>query len=289
MYDLGSFVVKQTWISGMEAVPAFLRGPLIDIRKGVTALIDIDRTPDPSPRKALPAAPPRATAGSTPPTGPAARRPPYRDTTIDGLLALLGLGAFEGRQHSGLADTQNIARLVIECARRVGLAATGAAETASSSSSSSASSGKEGETASSRERPTPSRAAQVAAARRAWKLERAALVPNTNLDRAAAKRWHWMGARAGVVNWTEAEERLTDVEDEEAVVGAIAAKVEGGQVGSDGDSTAQGEGVDIIGALFAKARMASAAGMNGQGGQGQGGDQRAAVDGGQGGAPQFKS
>jgi hypothetical protein len=79
------------------------------------------------------------------------------------------------------------------------------------------------------------------------------------------------------------------VEDEEAVVGAIAAKVEGGQVGSDGDSTAQGEGVDIIGALFAKARMASAAGMNGQGGQGQGGDQRAAVDGGQGGAPQFKS
>lgn len=45
-------------------------------------------------------------------------RAPVRDLSITGLLSALSLSAFEGRQHAGLDDARNIARLLCELARR---------------------------------------------------------------------------------------------------------------------------------------------------------------------------
>ncbi|KAK0545648.1 hypothetical protein OC846_005585 [Tilletia horrida] len=47
------------------------------------------------------------------------------DGTIDGILYSMGLGFFEGRKHSGLDDSRNLARIVGDMSRRVGEVAVG--------------------------------------------------------------------------------------------------------------------------------------------------------------------
>ena len=80
--------------------PMWVRGPLIDIRQSVCdmELLNVE-TPE----------------ADTPPAA-AARR---NGMTIDGLLRRVGLEPFQGRMHSGIDDTFNIARIMIELGERV--------------------------------------------------------------------------------------------------------------------------------------------------------------------------
>ncbi|KAI8998834.1 ribonuclease H-like domain-containing protein [Trametes punicea] len=102
-YDIRDFVVKQCFISKIP-VPVWLTWDVMDVRRSVGewhafATADADRGADHRPAGAFPL--------------------PRRVTlSIPRQLHALGLEPFEGRQHSGIDDTRNIARLVIELARR---------------------------------------------------------------------------------------------------------------------------------------------------------------------------
>ncbi|KAI0336311.1 hypothetical protein GY45DRAFT_1315626 [Cubamyces sp. BRFM 1775] len=103
-YDVRDFVVKQCFISKIP-VPTWLTWDVMDVRRVVgechafTTSATVDRDAQRRPAGAFPL--PRRVALSIP------RQ-----------LHALGLEPFEGRQHSGIDDTRNIARLVIELARR---------------------------------------------------------------------------------------------------------------------------------------------------------------------------
>lgn len=124
-YDLASFVPKQSWIAarawrdadtgtdGAAGVsthagtrgtrglaPLWLRAPVLDVRKAFCLLT----------RLAGPGGGTRAARTHG--------RKNRRDLTIDGILAQLGM-VFEGRPHSGIDDTHNVARIVAAMAQWV--------------------------------------------------------------------------------------------------------------------------------------------------------------------------
>ncbi|EPQ31864.1 uncharacterized protein PFL1_00063 [Pseudozyma flocculosa PF-1] len=242
-HDLRDFVIKQCWISGRNdrvhfgAPPLFMRGPLVDVRKGISTLFDWEVEyltkaaratkkaghNDAAPTKVefggddgfqvvaapsthvRPAAAPALTAGGL----------TKQDLSLKGLLELLGLGAFEGREHCGLDDTRNVARLVVELGRRVAAmsrgeeilfhrnvdeAGQGAAAVVSSADqevpSSSASSGTHAAAPPS----PPARGPSRRSVEKAGKMERTCLTPNIRTDRVE-KRWRFMGKTVGVVVW----------------------------------------------------------------------------------------
>lgn len=185
-HDLRDFIPKQCWISAMHTPPPFmLPAPLVDVRVAVPLVASLQQ----------------------PPLGGAGGR---GDTTIDGLLQMLRLEAFQGRRHSGLADTQNIARIVVECARRVVEAAQehrrlGQPVPPRGPSSSPRAPRTDDETL---------RAERLKALARTGALEES-ILPNTNLTKAAARKWHWMGRSLGEITWLDEEERDTDPDEPE--------------------------------------------------------------------------
>ncbi|KAI9508487.1 ribonuclease H-like domain-containing protein [Russula earlei] len=80
-FDVRDFVVKQCFISKIS-MPSWIRGDVMDVRAEVRAL----------PRRISP--------------------------NIEHQLRFLDLAPFEGRQHSGIDDSRNIARIVVDLARR---------------------------------------------------------------------------------------------------------------------------------------------------------------------------
>lgn len=100
-FDIRDFVVKQCFISRV-AMPTWITGDVLDVRSIVRHLDVAGQG------KAL-------TSGRK----PVSQFPSRRVTlNIPRQLYALGLTPFEGRQHSGIDDTRNIARIVIELARR---------------------------------------------------------------------------------------------------------------------------------------------------------------------------
>jgi len=97
-FDIQNFVVKQCFISKIT-MPDWLKGDVIDVRKEV--IFWSEGRPSGFHR--------------TPKRKPGERR---RSMGIPHQLDALGLNAFEGRQHSGIDDCRNIARIVSELARR---------------------------------------------------------------------------------------------------------------------------------------------------------------------------
>jgi len=97
-YDVQNFVVKQCFISNIK-MPEWLQGDVLDVRKEVVFWLE----GKPSGFRRLP----RPKPGET-----------RRSMGIPDQLQALGLASFEGRQHSGIDDAHNIARIVAELARR---------------------------------------------------------------------------------------------------------------------------------------------------------------------------
>ncbi|EIM90437.1 uncharacterized protein STEHIDRAFT_93411 [Stereum hirsutum FP-91666 SS1] len=94
-FDVRDFVVKQCFISKI-AMPRWLAGDIMDVRKLVGEWHA--QSAGSSSRKSL--------------------FPRRISMNIESQLRALGLGNFQGRQHSGIDDTRNIARIVTELARR---------------------------------------------------------------------------------------------------------------------------------------------------------------------------
>lgn len=102
----------------------------------------------------------------------------WRDRTIEGLLAQLSLGPFEGRQHCGLDDTRNVARIVCALAQIVVDTQKDCDETS-----------------------TKKEVAIIA------------LNPNTSCSKAGERRWEWMGSKLGKVIWA-AQDGASEVDAE---------------------------------------------------------------------------
>ncbi|KAI0003272.1 ribonuclease H-like domain-containing protein [Russula compacta] len=94
-FDVRDFVVKQCFISNVNEHASVDQGDVMDVRKAVSTLSEFSRTPS-----SKPALPRRVSLN------------------IENQLRFLKLAPFEGRQHSGIDDTRNIVRIVIELARR---------------------------------------------------------------------------------------------------------------------------------------------------------------------------
>lgn len=213
--DLRDFVIKQCWISAHQsdkdhgAPPIFLRGPLIDIRKGIASLFKWEQelktaqgraspsrsspfpgfggedgfqviTPPPSQGSVLAKEEPRTT-GLSP-----------HEQSLAGLLDLLNIGPFQGRQHCGMDDTRNIARLAVELARRISLAAQ--ATQVLLSKSYQAVDGQVQCTAAVVQMDPGTGAV------RARQMEKLTLKPNVRLE-GFNKRFFWMGKTVGEVKW----------------------------------------------------------------------------------------
>ncbi|CAA7267640.1 unnamed protein product [Cyclocybe aegerita] len=97
-FDIRDFVVKQCFISQVE-MPSWVQGDVLDVRSVVLEWL--------SSQPALP------TEGGLPFEGLT-----RRTLNISAQLNVLSLPKFEGRQHSGIDDTRNIAKIVTELARR---------------------------------------------------------------------------------------------------------------------------------------------------------------------------
>jgi len=109
-FDIRDFVVKQCFISKLK-VPFWLRTDVMDVRKVVTNWAfarEQHCCPDP-----LAPLTNQATYPMTP--KPQHFRRPSLNLTSQ--LNALSLPPFEGRQHSGIDDSRNIARIVTELAR----------------------------------------------------------------------------------------------------------------------------------------------------------------------------
>ncbi|EJU05690.1 hypothetical protein DACRYDRAFT_75019 [Dacryopinax primogenitus] len=115
-WDLRDFLVKQCWLSDIP-VPAWVGQEVVDVRQLVrVALRTFDETdpdtepePEPEPEPAQPEGEPE--------------RERERGTKHTGLslpcqLHNLSLPPFQGRQHSGIDDARNVARVLQELARR---------------------------------------------------------------------------------------------------------------------------------------------------------------------------
>jgi len=93
-FDVRDFVVKQCFISKV-AMPLWIKGDVMDVRKVVVALLEFIRAPTSKPAF-----------------------PRRMSPNIEGQLRFLDLAPFEGRQHCGIDDSRNISRIIIELARR---------------------------------------------------------------------------------------------------------------------------------------------------------------------------
>ncbi|KAJ9476501.1 SAP domain-containing protein [Pseudozyma hubeiensis] len=210
--DLRDFVIKQSWISGRPAdkdhgsPPIFLRGPLVDIRKGIASLFKWEQELKAEQSRSNPRSTTIEFGGEDgfqviPPSVGAASGvkedartsglSPY-EQSLAGLLELLDIGPFQGRQHCGLDDTKNIARLVVEVARRISLAAKGKQVLLSKSYES-----VDGQMESSA--AVMELDAKMGLAR-ARQMEKLVLKPNVRLD-GFHKRFFWMGKAVGEVKW----------------------------------------------------------------------------------------
>ncbi|KAF8061507.1 ribonuclease H-like domain-containing protein [Lyophyllum atratum] len=98
-FDIRDFVVKQCFISKVP-MPGWIQGDVLDVR---TSVLDWLHSREP----------PKNTPAAKVWDGP--RR---RTLNISAQLKALGLPSFEGRQHSGIDDSRNIAKIVAELARR---------------------------------------------------------------------------------------------------------------------------------------------------------------------------
>ncbi|KAJ3773856.1 ribonuclease H-like domain-containing protein [Lentinula raphanica] len=99
-YDVRDFVVKQCFISKIE-IPTWLKGDVLDVNKMVTDWYISQNYRGKKMRAML-----------------KGRHPHRPSLNINNQLRVLGLPGFQGRNHSGIDDARNIARIVSECARR---------------------------------------------------------------------------------------------------------------------------------------------------------------------------
>ncbi|KAF9228000.1 hypothetical protein BS17DRAFT_774617 [Gyrodon lividus] len=99
-FDIRDFVVKQCFISNIP-MPSWLKGDVLDVRRVVSVWAATDGAPDSKQIR----------------TGLATSYH-YRSLNIPQQLGALALGPFQGRVHSGIDDTRNVARIIIELARR---------------------------------------------------------------------------------------------------------------------------------------------------------------------------
>ncbi|OCH95630.1 hypothetical protein OBBRIDRAFT_809778 [Obba rivulosa] len=110
-WDIRDFVVKQCFMSKMQ-MPAWIQGEMLNVRRvvseGCTSTMR-RQTPQNGRRNAVRRL--LCDAGAFP-------LPKRISLTISQQLQVLDLPPFEGRQHSGIDDTRNITRIVIEIARR---------------------------------------------------------------------------------------------------------------------------------------------------------------------------
>ncbi|SPO21277.1 uncharacterized protein UTRI_00754 [Ustilago trichophora] len=215
--DLRDFVIKQCFISAHPrdkdhgAPPIFLRGPLIDIRKGIASLfkweqeLKADASRNSSGSRSTPFVefggedgfqvippPVSVSPGALKEDGRSAGLSPH-EQSLAGLLDLLNIGPFQGRQHCGMDDTRNIARLAVEVARRVFLAAAEGQQVLLKKSYESIDGQLEASAAVLQLNPRTGLA-------RAKQMEKLALKPNVRLD-GFHKRFFWMGKSGGEVRW----------------------------------------------------------------------------------------
>lgn len=131
-WDLRDFVPKQLHITPLKPpihrhrYPPYLLQPYINVKEAVHHILSEDwynrqellarrlrRQTELIPKEKSTAPGSRMTTGEK-----YGRKSPGFYLTIEGQLRSLGLGAFKGRAHSGIDDATNIARIVIELARR---------------------------------------------------------------------------------------------------------------------------------------------------------------------------
>ncbi|KAH9951390.1 ribonuclease H-like domain-containing protein [Amylocystis lapponica] len=103
-WDIRDFVVKQCFLSKTQ-MPAWIAGEVLDVRSTVRQWYEGGGK---SARFA------RNEALTKPPSS----LPNRISLSITDQLRLLNLAPFEGRQHSGIDDTRNVARILTELARR---------------------------------------------------------------------------------------------------------------------------------------------------------------------------
>jgi len=109
-FDVRDFVVKQCFISKMK-VPHWFRSDVMDVRRVVTGLaISRGQHPAAHPLDHL-------TNQLTYPMAPKPQHFRRPSLNINSQLNVLSLAPFKGRQHSGIDDSRNIARIVTELAR----------------------------------------------------------------------------------------------------------------------------------------------------------------------------
>jgi len=106
-FDIRDFVVKQCFISKIP-LPKWISGDVLDVRRAVIDLSLAILNNDTSFH---------ARQASTD-TEHAFHIPKRLPLSIPRQLQILGLTPFEGRQHSGIDDTRNITRIVIQLGRR---------------------------------------------------------------------------------------------------------------------------------------------------------------------------
>ncbi|KXN82506.1 3'-5' exonuclease eri1 [Leucoagaricus sp. SymC.cos] len=100
-FDVRDFVVKQCFISKIS-MPEWLTGDILDVRMTVMQWLNTQVSHS------------TTTPNSTTRTFPPVRR----SLNIPAQLKALGLPTFQGRQHSGIDDTRNIAKIVTELGKR---------------------------------------------------------------------------------------------------------------------------------------------------------------------------
>lgn len=96
-FDVRDFVVKQCFISKIP-MPFWLKGDVLDVRRVVSVWAIASGNPDATTKHSA--------------------RSHIRSLNIPQQLQALGLPAFQGRLHSGIDDTRNIARVMTELAYR---------------------------------------------------------------------------------------------------------------------------------------------------------------------------
>ncbi|WVQ95998.1 hypothetical protein IAU59_003098 [Kwoniella sp. CBS 9459] len=122
-WDLRDFVPKQLHITPITPHPSYLHGPYLNLKFAVQAVLSeehrrhsyaSERPNRPPNRRAL-----SAITTQRLPKGEKTKSGKVKDVgksfyfNIPGMVEALNLGEFEGRQHSGLDDATNIARILI--------------------------------------------------------------------------------------------------------------------------------------------------------------------------------
>lgn len=128
---------------------------------------------------------------------------PFRDTTVDGLLVMLGLGDFQGRHHSGLDDTKNIANIFVRVAGKV---AEIAQEEDDNDDEDNHSPVNNGNLIDKENGVAKAKRISAASVQKAMALEKSVLHPNTSTEKAHMRRWDWMSSVPGQVVWNDLPE-----------------------------------------------------------------------------------